>query len=180
MTEQLMPAAPGFDQPVAVLKHCHDRIRKQLETLEGLQRHLQQQGTGVEAQQAASAVLRYFNQAAPQHHADEEVDLLPMLEQTATGDDAAMLASLKPQILDEHQQMEQCWQVLEAQLQAVAQGAGASLAAEDVERFSTLYASHMEKEEGTVAPMAKRLFSQQQMTRLGNAMRERRGIRPES
>ncbi|HEV2612422.1 MAG TPA: hemerythrin domain-containing protein, partial [Noviherbaspirillum sp.] len=32
----LFDTAPGFDQPIAVLKHCHDRIRKQLATLERL------------------------------------------------------------------------------------------------------------------------------------------------
>jgi pyridoxamine 5'-phosphate oxidase len=34
----------------------------------------------------------------------------------------------------------------------------------------------MEKEEGHIAPMAKRLFSTEQMQRLGNAMRTRRSI----
>jgi pyridoxamine 5'-phosphate oxidase len=36
----------------------------------------------------------------------------------------------------------------------------------------------MEREEGTIAPMALRLFSPEQMTQLGNAMQQRRGISP--
>lgn len=180
MTDSLITPAPGFDQPVAVLKHCHDRIRKQLETLDRLQKHLQQEGHTVDAQQAATAILRYFNQAAQQHHADEEEDLLPMLAQTATGDDAAVLSQMAPQILDEHQQMAGYWGSLEPQLQAVAQSNGSSLSADEVQRFAELYARHMEREEGTIAPMAKRLFSAGQMKQLGDAMRIRRGIPEET
>ena len=180
MGDPLITPAPGFDQPIAVLKHCHDRIRKQLATLERLQAHLQQQGQTVEAKQAATAILRYFNQSAPNHHADEEEDLLPMLDATAAGDDAKVLSSLKPQILDEHQQMEAQWESLDRQLQAIAAGTGSALSEDDVRRFAALYAGHMEKEEGTIAPMAKRLFSDDQMATLGNAMRIRRGIPEEA
>jgi pyridoxamine 5'-phosphate oxidase len=45
-----------------------------------------------------------------------------------------------------------------------------------VEQYSQLYLRHMDKEENHIAPMAKRLFSADQMRRLGNAMRTRRGI----
>mgnify|MGYP003704987797 CR=1 FL=1 len=72
--DSLFTAAPGFDQPLAVLKHCHDRIRKQLATLDKLLPHLQQYGADQQAQEAAQAVLRYFMQAAPLHHEDEEHD----------------------------------------------------------------------------------------------------------
>ena len=176
MADPLITPAPGFDQPVAVLKHCHDRIRKQLDTLGRLQQHLQQAGHTVEAEQAATAVLRYFNQSANQHHADEEEDLLPMLQASAVGEDAALLAALMPQILDEHQQMAQRWQSLDQQLQAVVRGGATGLDANDVQGFAELYSGHMEIEETKIAPMAKRLFSDEQMHKLGNAMRARRGI----
>ncbi len=176
MSAALITPGPDFDQPIAALKHCHDRIRKQLQTLERLLQHLQQEGASVDAQQAAEAVLRYFNQAAPAHHADEEENLLPMLKSTAADDDAATLAAMMPVILDEHRQMEDCWQRLQAQLEAVRKGEGSKLDAADVKCFVELYTSHMEKEEGNIAPMAKRLFSEEQMQQLGNAMRARRGI----
>ena len=176
MSEGLPTPAPDFDQPVAVLKHCHDRIRKQLKTLEQLPGHLREQGVNVDAQQAATAVMRYFNQAAGQHHADEEQDLIPMLQDTAQGEDAATLSALLPRILAEHREMDELWQKLNAQLQAVAAGSGTALDDGDVQRFCALYGAHMEIEEGNIAPMAKRLFSASQMSRLGNAMRARRGI----
>jgi pyridoxamine 5'-phosphate oxidase len=45
-----------------------------------------------------------------------------------------------------------------------------------VQRFSQRYLAHMEREEGTVAPMALRLFSPGQMAQLGLAMQQRRGL----
>ena len=176
MNNPLFAAVPGFDQPIAVLKHCHDRIRKQIRTMQGLLAHLPQHGADAQARQAAGNVRRYFNQAAPNHHADEEQDLLPMLRTTASGEDAGILTEVLPQIMAEHIEMDAAWKRLDCQLQAIESGASADLSADDVERFAELYGGHMEKEETVIAPMAKRLFSADQMASLGNAMRVRRGV----
>jgi len=176
MNTTLVSGAPDFDQPIAVLKHCHDKIRKNLQTLQKLPAHLEAHGADDEAQKAASAVLRYFRDAAPNHHADEEEDLLPMLQGTAQGDDKHLLDTLQPQILDEHKQMDLIWVKLEAQLDAIVSRQNPALDAADAEQFAALYTAHMEKEEGNIAPMAKRLFSDAQMQQLGNAMRARRTI----
>ena len=176
MTPTLFDTAPDFDQPVAVLKHCHDRIRKQLKTMDMLASPAVLAATPDEVRQAASAVLRYFEKAAPHHHEDEEHDLLPMLTETAREDDAALLARLMPEVLAEHRQMEQLWQRLQPQLAAIAQGQASTLDSADAGAFGELYLRHMDKEESHIAPMAKRLFSPDQMQRLGNAMRTRRGI----
>jgi hemerythrin-like domain-containing protein len=176
MTSSLFDTAPDFDQPVAVLKHCHDRIRKQLKTMELLASPAALAATPDEVRQAAGAVLRYFEKAAPHHHEDEEHDLLPMLTDTARDDDAALLAGLMPEVLAEHRQMEQLWERLQPQLAAIAAGQSATLDSADATRFGELYLRHMDKEESHIAPMAKRLFSAEQMQRLGNAMRTRRGI----
>ena len=53
MSNTLMDAAPGFDQPIAMLKHCHDKIRQQLATLKNLLTHLPRHGADAAAQQAA-------------------------------------------------------------------------------------------------------------------------------
>lgn len=172
----LFASAPGFDQPLAVLKHCHDRIRKQLATLEKLLPHLAQHGADAEAQKAALAVLKYFQNAAPLHHDDEEIDLLPSLVETAQADDADLLATLLPTILQQHQQMAAQWQALEAQLSLVATGSAADLSSADVAAFQTIYQEHMQIEETQIAPMAMRLFSPKQMHKLGQAMQARRGI----
>ena len=106
--DTLFNNAPGFDQPLAVLKHCHDRIRKQLNTLDKLLQHLPTHGADDQAKQAATAVLRYFNEAAPLHHEDEEIDLLPTLEVAALGADAALLQEYLPLILKQHPTPPRC------------------------------------------------------------------------
>lgn len=174
--DTLFASAPGFDQPIAVLKHCHDRIRKQLLTLEKLPIHLADYGADKEAQQAASAVLKYFHNAAPLHHADEEDDLLPALAATAQNEDAQLLKELQPKILAQHITMAAHWQLLESQLLSIADGSGEELSMDDVIQFQALYQEHMEIEETQIAPMALRILSKEQMQKMGAAMQERRGI----
>lgn len=176
MNDFLPDTAPGFDQPIAVLKHCHDRIRKQLTTLERLLSHLPQYGADEAARQAAAAVLKYFEKAAHLHHDDEEQDLIPMLRAVAQGEDAATLQALAPVILQDHKDMDALWQDLHEQLSAIADGSARTLSTSAVQRFSQRYSAHMEREESTMAPMALRLFSPEQMTQLGTAMQRRRNI----
>jgi len=176
MNDFLPDTAPGFDQPIAVLKHCHGRIRKQLTTLERLLSHLPEHGADEAARQAAGAVLKYFEKAAHLHHDDEEQDLIPMLRAVAQGDDAATLQALAPVILQDHKDMDALWQDLHEQLTAIADGSASTLSASAVQRFSQRYTAHMEREESTMAPMAMRLFSPEQMTQLGTAMQRRRNI----
>ena len=178
MNDVLFEPAPGFDQPIAVLKHCHDKIRKQIKTLERLLDHLPNKGATLEAQQAASAVLHYFNAAAHFHHADEEQDLLPMLRRIAGAQDLAILNDLQPQILTDHHKMEALWQELAQQLEAIASGKSSHLAASVVQAFADLYSMHMLMEEGNLAPMALRLFDPAMMQQLGNAMQQRRNQPP--
>jgi pyridoxamine 5'-phosphate oxidase len=178
MINALPDTAPGFDQPIAALKHCHDRIRKQLATLQKMPAHLALHGADEQARQAAQAVLKYFDQAAHLHHADEEENLMPMLQSVAQGEDAASLAHLVPGILQDHDEMDAMWQSLHEQLSSIAAGSAAVLSESAMLRFSQRYAEHMEREESQIAPMAKRLFSAAQMAQLGAAMQVRRGILP--
>jgi pyridoxamine 5'-phosphate oxidase len=176
MPNLLPDPAPGFDQPIAVLKHCHGRIRKQLATLDKLLAHLPAHGADAQARQAASAILNYFDKAAHLHHEDEERDLIPTLRAVAQGEDAATLDALVPSILQDHQDMDALWNALQPELQLIADGSGATLSADTARRFGERYASHMEREESVIAPMALRLFSPEQMERMGRSMQARRGI----
>ena len=79
-------ALPGFhspgastEAPLEMLAACHGRVHKQCETLGRLAAHLPTHGSDTAAQQAATAVMRYFDTAARDHHADEEEDLFPAL-----------------------------------------------------------------------------------------------------
>jgi pyridoxamine 5'-phosphate oxidase len=178
MSNSLIDTAPDFSQPIAVLKHCHDRIRKQLATLQNLLAHLPQHGADEQARQAAQAVLKYFNNAAHLHHEDEEHNLLPMLDATARGADAELLHEMMPRLLAQHQQMDADWNIIKSQLDKIATGIDTALSAPAVEKFVADYTAHMEQEEQNIAPMARRIFSPAQMQELGEAMQARRGIAP--
>ena len=178
MSNSLIDTAPDFGQPIAVLKHCHDRIRKQLATLQNLLAHLPQHGADDQARQAAQAVLKYFSNAAHLHHEDEEHNLLPMLDATARDADAAVLQEMMPRILEQHRQMDADWLIIKSQLDKIATGTDTALSASTVEKFVADYTAHMEQEEQNIAPMAKRIFSPVQMRELGDAMQARRGIAP--
>ncbi|MDQ2821792.1 MAG: pyridoxamine 5'-phosphate oxidase [Pseudomonadota bacterium] len=178
MNSPLPDAAPGFDRPIAVLKHCHDRIRKQLATLEKLLAHVPVAGADEQAQQAAAAIIKYFEQGAPLHHADEEENLIPMLRAVAQDDDAATLQALAPVILEQHQHMDATWVLLRAELAHIAAGTGTALSEAIAQQFIQDYTAHMVREESTLAPMAMRLFSADQMAQLGAAMQARRNANP--
>jgi pyridoxamine 5'-phosphate oxidase len=99
-----------------------------------------------------------------------------MLRAVAQGEDAATLQALAPVILQDHKDMDAMWQDLHEQLAMIADGSAGQLSGSTVQRFVQRYTGHMEREESTMAPMALRLFSPEQMARLGQAMRERRGV----
>jgi hemerythrin-like domain-containing protein len=50
------------------------------------------------------------------------------------------------------------------------------LVADDVEALAVRYERHIEREEKELLPMAARLLSDDDLARIGRAMRERRGI----
>ena len=176
MNHESKPERPDFSQPLAALKQCHDRIRKELAVLESLPAALAGTLDQRALQESAAALLRYFEQAAPIHHADEEQDLIPLLQTAARDADAALLKLMIPVLLDEHQEMARTWATLVPQLQAIADGQAGTIDLATVKHFSLLYATHMDTEETHVATMARRLFGPDQLHRLGNAMRQRRGL----
>jgi pyridoxamine 5'-phosphate oxidase len=99
-----------------------------------------------------------------------------MLDATATGADLDTVRRLRPEILAQHKQMDEAWHILDVQLDKIANGSASDLSADAVNTFVRMYTAHMETEEGHIAPMAKRIFSPQQMAILGESMKRRRGI----
>ena len=169
------PAA-GPEAPLQMLAACHTRVEKQCRTLERLQAHLPTHGSDAAAQEAASAVLRYFDSAARHHHKDEEQDLFPALLEAMAGSDAVCIRELTAALLAEHRQLEARWAALRSVLQAVADGQAAVLAAAQVDGFVNAYRTHILREDTELLPMAERLLGEPALAEIGQAMRERRGL----
>jgi iron-sulfur cluster repair protein YtfE (RIC family) len=108
--------AVGFEVPLEMLAACHGRVQHQCETLLRLVTHLQTHGADRPAQEAASAVMRYFDTAARHHHEDEEQDLFPALLESMAGSDAVCLRELTASLCSDHRLLEQRWAALRQRL----------------------------------------------------------------
>ena len=164
--------APGFDQPLDVLLACHGRIEKQCVTLQKLLAHLPQHGSDAQAQQAARALLNYFDTAAVHHHDDEERNLFPLLERAGQGEWCVVIELLT----GEHDDLAQLWRALRPPLQAIANGEAVALNDKHARRFIALNRSHIAFENERVLPMAREILSTANLQSLGRAMAARRGV----
>jgi len=170
------PAA-GTEAPLEMLSACHGRVQNQCATLRRLVPHLAEHGANEEARKAASNVMRYFETSARDHHADEEKDLFPALIESMAGSDAICVREMIDGLTADHHALEAAWGRLRDVLERIAAGESAPLASADVEALVGLYERHIEREEDELLPMAARLLSEDDLARVGRAMRERRGIR---
>jgi hemerythrin-like domain-containing protein len=159
-----------------MLSARHQRIESQCRTLLRLVPHLERVGFDEEARSAAVAVMRYFDVAALQQHADEEDDLFPALLESMAGSDPVCLRELTQLLAAEHRELESRWRRLRAVLSALVAGEERTLDRADIEAFAELYARHIEREEQELLPMAQRLLGDAELDAVGRAMRARHGV----
>jgi len=167
-------AAPSFNDPLGMLAACHDRIERQLATLARLQRHLPEHGCDVDARAAARGILRYFDTAAPNHHADEEASVFPRLRNAMPGRADVLVHDLER----EHAALAAMWRHLRPRLAGIAAGARANLSPKEVADVRAAYAAHIAREEGELIPLAARAFDAAILAAIGHEMAARRGIDP--
>jgi hemerythrin-like domain-containing protein len=168
------PAA-GFEQPFEMLEACHERVERMLKLLARLREHLRTHGADAQAQQAARDVMRYFDQAAPQHHRDEELHVFPPL--LAQGDPRTVAVVTRLQ--QDHVQMESRWGSARKVLDSVVDARAGALSSEDdvvLDAFAGIYADHVQAEEGIAYPAAQALLDEAQRTAMGEEMMRRRGV----
>ncbi|MCY7312501.1 MAG: hemerythrin domain-containing protein [Pseudoxanthomonas sp.] len=171
----------SFEQPFEMLAACHERVIRMLALLARLREHLRQHGglpqadPARQARQAAQDVMRYFDQAAPQHHRDEEMHVFPAL--ISQGDPATL--ALVTRLQQDHLQMESRWVPARNVLAAVAQGQLTLLGQDDeaaLDAFASPYAGHIEAEESIAYPAARALLDTGALAMMGREMMHRRGL----
>src|SRR5690606_4046861 len=148
----------------------HARIERHCETLLRLSRHLEVSGADASARSAAAQVIRYFDTAARDHHADEETDLFPALLDAVAGSDAHCLRALASTLTQEHRELEHCWQVLRPDLSRIAAGESLRLDPAHVQALVDRYRQHLRREDDELLPMASRLLDDDALDRVGRAM----------
>jgi hemerythrin-like domain-containing protein len=170
----LRKPSAGPEAPLEMLAACHGRIEDQCATLRRLVPHLATRGADRQARDVAQKLIRYFDTSAKHHHADEEQDLFPMLIESMAGSDAVCIRELTESLKADHLALEAAWRRVRSTLVQVAAGERVLLDAGDVDALCVLYASHIAREEAELLPMASRLLSEDELARVGRAMRERR------
>lgn len=171
-------AAPGagFEEPFGMLEACHERVHRMLKLLARLREHVRAQGVDTQARQAARDVMRYFDQAAPQHHLDEELHVFPPL---LAGGDAGVTQVVR-RLQQDHLEMESRWKDAREVLVLVADGVVARLDAEGeaaLDAFAGLYGDHIRAEEEVAYPAAEGLIDPAAREAMGQEMMRRRGVR---
>ena len=169
------PAA-GFDQPVEMWRACHERVQRFAALLSRLADHLRKQGANEDAQVTATSIRRYFNEAAPRHHEDEEVDMFPRLRDHLDPVTDKTVLDVLDQVEADHLSMAALWRTLDAELARVAQGERVELTRNAIDRFATMYYHHIDAEERVLLPAMERALSAQDWETIGRAMAERRGL----
>jgi hemerythrin-like domain-containing protein len=175
----LFDTPAGFDDPLEMLLGCHRRIERQLETLKRLRAHIAAQGVDAEASAAAQAILKYFQGAAPNHQADEEADLFPLLEQRITdAGEQARFGAFRRELEIDHREFDDAWARLKKPLEAIAEGLVRTLPEDDVHAFVAGYAHHILTEENALQEFFNRWLTDRDREALGRSMAARRTQAP--
>src|SRR5438132_10189711 len=165
---------PGSDDPLALLRACHDRIRGQLGLLEQLCRRLPEFGCDDESRRAARKLLKYFDTAAPNHDADEEQSLFPRLASAARAEASALLERLAV----EHQELKTIWRLLRPDIAAIEAGKRSVLTPDSVRRIRQAYLKHLDGEEADLLPLAAARLDDATLREIGAEMTARRAALP--
>ena len=160
---------PSFDDPVGLLRACHDRILQNCETLESLADHLVHTGADARACLASAQIRRYFRISGPAHHADEEEQLFPwLLAQTGF---PRHLRTVLQDLAAQHRELDQQWQLLDRELSQVENGITVEL---HPEPFVSWSRTHISQENGRIFPEAEKLLDTETRRVLGAKMEKRR------
>ncbi|HKJ71257.1 MAG TPA: hemerythrin domain-containing protein [Gammaproteobacteria bacterium] len=170
--------APDFTDPIGLLRACHGRVEHFAGLALRLADHPLEPVPAEPVQQAAGQVLRYFEQAAPLHHADEEQDLLPRLRARLPGPPAAELEALLAGLAAEHAALDARWAELRPFLEALRDGRPVSPDAyrEAAAAFQAAQADHLGRENARILPAAEAHLTAADRAAMGAAMARRRGV----
>lgn len=172
------PAA-GFEAPFDMLEACHERVERMLALLQRLVAHLADKGWDASAAEAARDVMRYFDQAAPLHHQDEELHVFPPL---LAAPDVGGLHAMVHRLQQDHLDMEAHWPLARAVLERIRQPGTGPWQPLDTDELATLqafdarYHGHIATEEQHIYPATQQQLSAEQQQTMGLEMMERRGV----
>lgn len=162
-------AAPTWDEPIDMLFACHGKVQKFCAQLLLLPDYVAEHGVNDTVRQAVAQIQIYFNQAAPLHHEDEELDFFPALLRHAPQAQADI------EILqNQHHGLHDNWAQVCSQLNALLSGSLKQLDDALLQRFTQAYAVHIAIEE-PLFELGRQHIPESERHAMGQIMAARRG-----
>ena len=165
----LSETLPGFDDPIGLLRACHEKMQAHCELLATL---LDKKTLDDEAREAARNLARYFSQSAPLHHRDEEEDLFPRINRQSL-----KVAELVHGLKKEHETLDALWDSIVPELKKLPANGFSEAFSQSALEFSTLCQEHIARESRELLPLASNSLSQQALAEIGESMAARRGVK---
>ena len=163
---------PGFDEPLALLRACHNKILLHCDLLERVAGSLENADSDFDSREAARKVISYFSSSARLHHQDEEQDLFPLLVRQSL-----KIADLVNSLKQEHTTMDSLWQAIEPGLKRMPEPDDPAAFVTAATEFCSLNRAHVQRENMEFLPLAQSSLSHRQLKDIGRAMAKRRGAR---
>jgi hemerythrin-like domain-containing protein len=180
MPVQIGAKTHSFSDPTGLLSDCHRRIESFLGALAAVGRALDAPPSA-ESARALDLALRYFQEAAPKHRADEEDSLFPRLRKL---DDAEMHSALvQLEHLEEDHRAANPPHADVDRLGRKYLAAGKLTGAEvnqyrrAVASLRAIYEQHIRLEDEVVFPLAKRVLPEAEKSAIAAEMADRRAVR---
>jgi hemerythrin-like domain-containing protein len=179
MPVQIGAKTHDFSEPTGLLSDCHRRIEMFLGSLQRVSEFVDTPLPS-KARAALESALRYFQEAAPKHTADEEESLFPRLRQM-TAPEIEKVLSILDSLEGDHRRADS----LHAEVHALGvrclnQG---SLQTVEADRFrqsvrdlASIYGEHIRIEDDIVFPAARQALSSSQKSAIANEMASRREL----
>ena len=170
------PAAA--EDPVESLLGFHRRIERSLAILGRVAGHVEAHGVDAEASAEAAALVHFFGELLPLHHADEEHDLVPLVQgRIALAAEREGFLETRQRLEADHRELRETWKRLRTPLNAIGEGMSRRLPSGLVQYFRALQALHISSEEGVLHRAALRWLRPADRMALARRMAERRARR---
>lgn len=180
MPVQIGTKTNNFTNPTGLLSDCHRRVEMFLGMLEAVAAVIDRPATDGTSRALESA-LRYFEQAAPKHTADEEESLFPRLRQIRNPEIESAFARLDL-LEDDHRRAAPLHDVVDRLgMRYLSNG---SLSDTEVKEFrnsvaglASMYKQHIAVEDELIFPLASWMLSVSEKGAIANEMADRRKVR---
>ena len=165
----------GLDDPVDALFAFHRRLERDLAALGRLPTHIECCGIDATASATAGTLLHGLGAAAAVHHAQEEHELMPLLERRiALAGERDAFGALRQGLDADHREIELLWRSLRRPLEAIAEGLARRLPVDEIRYFRAAWTTHISAEEASLHLLALRHLLPGDRIALAQRIRARR------